>query len=471
MDAFLSCDTSVATGPATRDGSVIFAKNSDRPATACQPLFPSPRRQHRSGETVRCQYIEIPQVEQTWEVIGSRPYWLWGFEIGVNEWGVAIGNEAVYTREPFEDRALIGMDLVRLGLERATSAEDAIRVIGELIEIYGQGGSCDAHTFRTYHNSFIVADPTTALVLETAGRHWIAERVTDRAAISNMLTITAQGDMSSPGLVAHARDQGWSDGAFNFAVAYQDPTIDLRPRACRLDRARSILGSAHSPLSVQDMMALLRDHNGGDLPDGPRELPTLCMHGSSTLPGETAASMVVHLRPNRPRELAVTCWTAFGSPCLSIFRPVFPFGVGLPAILDQGGEQFDPASPWWVFERLQRLVAVAPVLANDIRATLQDLEAQFVTEAAATEAEAADLIERGERDRALSILRALVNSTTERSLDLAQRLTEEIAPQVERQRNGVMTAFWTPINATVGMPGGDMAAQSIDTQPAPAMSA
>jgi secernin len=469
MDAFLSCDTSVATGPATRDGSVIFAKNSDRPANECQPLFRSPRRQHRSGETVRCQYIEIPQVEQTWEVIGSRPYWLWGFEIGVNEWGVAIGNEAVYTREPFEDRALIGMDLVRLGLERATSAEDAIRVIGELIEIYGQGGSCDAHTFRTYHNSFIVADPTTALVLETAGRHWIAERVTDRAAISNMLTIAAQGDMSSPGLVAHAEDQGWSDGPFNFATAYQDPAIDLRPRACRLDRARSVLGSAHSPLSVQDMMALLRDHNGGDLPDGPRELPTICMHGSPTLPGETAASMVVHLRPDRPRELAVTCWTAFGSPCLSVFRPVYPFGVGLPDMLNRGGEQFDSTSPWWVFERLQRLVAVAPALADDARAAMSALEAQFMAEAADAEAEATEILARGERERALNVLRALVDSTTKRSLELAHRLTEEFTPQVHRRRNEVMSAFWAPLNAAVGMPGGDMAVKSTDAQPVAAV--
>src|SRR5262249_21665761 len=115
-----SCDTSVVLGTATADGSVIFAKNSDRSPNECQPLTHVPGRRHFAGATVRCQYLDIPQVAETWEVIGSRPYWLWGFEIGVNEWGVAIGNEAVHTREPFEEVALIGMDLVRLGLERAT---------------------------------------------------------------------------------------------------------------------------------------------------------------------------------------------------------------------------------------------------------------------------------------------------------------------------------------------------------------
>ena len=77
-------------------------------------------------------------------MIGSAPWWLWGFEMGVNEWGVTIGNEAVQTREPTHHAALIGMDLIRLGLERAQTADSAVEIIGALIEEYGQGGSCEA---------------------------------------------------------------------------------------------------------------------------------------------------------------------------------------------------------------------------------------------------------------------------------------------------------------------------------------
>ena len=107
-------------------------------------------------------------------MIGSRPYWLWGFEMGVNEWGVTIGNEAVLSREPYEEAGLIGMDLVRLGLERGRTADLAVRIIGNLVERYGQGGSCEASGFRTYHNSFIVADPTSAWIVETMGHRWVA---------------------------------------------------------------------------------------------------------------------------------------------------------------------------------------------------------------------------------------------------------------------------------------------------------
>src|SRR4051795_2346910 len=150
MESF-SCDTSVVLGSITADGSTIFAKNSDRAPNEAQPLSHYARRAYPAGATVRTQYLEIPQVEQTWEVIGSRPSWLWGFEMGVNEWGVAIGNEAVHTREPGEETGLLGMDIIRLALERATNAESAVNVITEMLERYGQGGSCEEHGFRTYH--------------------------------------------------------------------------------------------------------------------------------------------------------------------------------------------------------------------------------------------------------------------------------------------------------------------------------
>ena len=66
----LSCDTSVVVGAATADGSVIFAKNSDRPPNECQPLYHAPRRCHPAGSKLRCQYLELPQVAETWEIVG-----------------------------------------------------------------------------------------------------------------------------------------------------------------------------------------------------------------------------------------------------------------------------------------------------------------------------------------------------------------------------------------------------------------
>lgn len=64
--------------------------------------------------SLQCTYIEIEQVPKTHAVVLSRPSWLWGAEMGANEHGVCVANEAVVTREPAsESEALLGMDLVR----------------------------------------------------------------------------------------------------------------------------------------------------------------------------------------------------------------------------------------------------------------------------------------------------------------------------------------------------------------------
>lgn len=437
-----SCDTSVVLPPLTAQGDVIFAKNSDRSVDECQPLRHVPRAHHPGGSMVRTQYLEIPQVDTTWETIGSAPWWLWGFEMGVNEWGVAIGNEAVQTREATHEQALIGMDLVRLGLERATTADQAVQVIGALVEQYGQGGSCEATFYRTYQNSFIVADSTGAWILETAGHRWVAQRVGDRGAISNLLTIDEPWDASSPGVREHAEAAGWWRSEGGFAAAYQDPETDLTTRVCRLERAREVLGEFQARIDVADMMAVLRDHGDRDLPTGPEPLPTICMHANPAFEGETAAAMVVSLRPDRPKLLSTTIWTAFGSPCLSLFRPVYPYLVGLPETLSVGTATCDTASPWWVFEQLQRLVARAPATAAFVRSSFAPLQEEFFQEAAAAEARAAQVLATGDEREAVSILRALVERTTERAIERARQLAIELPRQDEFRPLPELAEYW-----------------------------
>ena len=142
---------------------------------------------------MRCSYIEIAQAEQTLPVLLSKPSWMWGAEMGANSAGVVIGNEAVWNRlsDPQHDLVsrLLGMDLLRLGLERARTALEGVEVITGLLEEHGQGGQCsDLVKDFSYHNSFLIADPSSAWVLETAGKLWVAERVeTGCRNISNCL--------------------------------------------------------------------------------------------------------------------------------------------------------------------------------------------------------------------------------------------------------------------------------------------
>jgi secernin len=354
MRADASCDTLVVLGPSTRDGDTIFAKNSDRPPTECQPLFQAPRLRYPAGAVLRCQYIEVPQVAETLALVGSRPWWLWGFEHGVNECRVAIGNEAVHAHEPPGASGLLGMDLIRLGLERGHSAAEAKGVITGLLERHGQGGSARFGEDVRYHNSFIIADPDEAWILETCARHWAAKRVRDRAAISNVFSIEEDWDEISRGAEAYAREQGWwaGSGRLNFRRAVENPDLRFRAEA-RLGASCRFLAAETRP-GVGSLMRHLRDHHDGGTvhrPGRPESDPrawSVCMHANPSV-SATAAGMVAELPRDRAKPMGI--WCCMSTPCTSLFLPI-DLSRPLPAALTTGTGQPDPASAWWALKGL-----------------------------------------------------------------------------------------------------------------------
>src|SRR5580693_4094411 len=174
------CDT--LCGPGRR--GMVFAKNSDRPPGEVQIAWPFGRRSS-AGCTLRTQYLSIGDTGAHAALL-SCPTWLWGAEHGVNEYGVAIGNERVRTTHDAQAArtSLIGMDLVRLGLERSRTAEEALDVMTSLLAVHGQGGIADAVHNEAYDSSFLIADSAQAFVLETAGSDYAAAAVDAGAAIS-----------------------------------------------------------------------------------------------------------------------------------------------------------------------------------------------------------------------------------------------------------------------------------------------
>lgn len=441
------CDTLIALPAATRDGVALFAKNSDRERNEAQFLVMVPAGRHGSGERLRATYITLPQAQHTHACLLSRPFWMWGAEMGANEHGVTVGNEAVHTIIPAERRrALIGMDLVRLSLERAASAADAVDVITTLLERHGQGGDCGHLGRFYYHNSFMIADPREAFVLETVGREWVLEKVEGVRAISNALSIGAGADAVSAGLLARGAAEGWLDaaGGVDFAAHLIDEPRDAASFGRgRCARATSRLSDGAGALTAAAMMSILRDH-GAEADDNPAWRPTdtigrsICMHAAEgARRSQTTASLVSELS-----EGAAIHWvTASAAPCLSLFKPV-TFETGLP---DQGPpptDQFDAATRWWRHERLHRLALVDyPAAIAEIAPERDALQAGFIARMTASRAAGG------------AALHAAAAACW-READAAEaRWLASLAARPRRRGLGHYGRSWTRLNRLAGMEG------------------
>jgi secernin len=421
------CDAAVATGAHSASGRALFAKNSDRKEGECQPFVQHPAAFHPRGATVGCTHIAIPEVAETYGVMGHSPWWVWGFEHGVNEHGVAIGNQTVFSREDVElEPGLIGMDLVRLGLERGRTAREAVEVIATLLEAHGQGGPALAPDGAGYHNSFTLADPSEVWLLETSGRRWAAKRA-DAGALTNHMTLGVDWEIGSRDLETFARAQGWwrDDGRVDVAAAYRNEFVPGRISEGRLRRSCELL-AAEDHHDVASLRRLLRDHGEGGVappegatPDDERYF-TLCMHSEPI--GTTTASMIAELP--RDRSVARPVQVGFGTPCTGIFLPVYLDAV-LPPELARGGELPSETSAWWVFERLRR--AASSDFARhtpQLRKSWAPLEERIEHERRRVEASVAASTSP---EAAEALLGDFMQRTVDGALALARTLTQQIA--------------------------------------------
>ena len=361
-----SCDTLVSIFK-DKEGEkhVIFGKNSDRPPSEVQLISYIPSAEHPTNSTIECTYIEIPQVEKTAAVLLSKPYWMWGAEMGANEHGVAIGNEAVWTKLEYRKEGLLGMDLLRLGLERGETAKDAMDVIISLLETYHQGGWCDVSEDMLYHNSFLIADSNEAWVLETADDWWVAEKVKEGSRnISNNLSITDAGDLRKDGIVDWAIEKRYCENkeSFNFAQIFSSQwSPDLSPKS-REGRAKNLLEKLPNEdfkwNYVPKMAEILRDHEGG-----------ICMHGGFL----SAGSQISLLTPNLDSHF----FTVTAPPCKSMYFP-FAFSTKNAAIYPDAPQSKIKEDWLWLEHRKIRMHI--PSLEAGKENPLQKLETNMFNE-------------------------------------------------------------------------------------------
>jgi len=163
------------------------------------------------------------------------------------------------------------MDLLRLGLERGSTACEALQLIVNLMEEYGQGGNCAEHFAFSYHNSYLIADKDEAWVLETAGRYWVAERITSGTrSISNSLSIHGKGDLRHPELdrFPGVATRTASEREFDFARSFSEGGGGALSPLSREGRVRQLCRRHEGEFTVETAKSILRDHKAN-----------ICLHG------------------------------------------------------------------------------------------------------------------------------------------------------------------------------------------------
>lgn len=425
------CTTLVAAGNATRDGSVILAKNRDLSEYEIQWLYRAPREEHPEGSKVGLQYIEIPQAPVTWAWVGSKSHTKkWGVGMGINEWGVSVGDNDAPTREPLEgESGLHDNDICRLILERSRTAEEGMWVAGALIEEYG-------HSF--IGEIYCIADQEEAWIVECAGHHWAAVKIVDGVTVrANQFQITDRWDAGSDDLVEYAVEKGWcsSAAAFNFAECYSKPGYPYQSSQTRYERGTDVLGEKAGDLTREDLINALSDHYEGTSMHRTAHnndfYRTICSR-------RTVSAMVAHLKPDQPSEMQAM-WYCMSSPCISVFTPVYAnvSEVPDPYLTGEAPEDisnYDEDSAWWVFKKIQLLVDEDYEDLNPtVRAVWDDLYGQGVEKFEELEVELLGLFAEGEREEARRMMDSFVTERLMEAYDRALNMVQELSGGEEEE--------------------------------------
>jgi len=324
---------------------------------------------------------------------------------------LAVGNEALQTNTgpPKKKQSLIGMELVRLALERAQTAEEAVEVIAGLLEEYGQGGECGYSKSFRYHNGFLIADKSGSVwIMNTIDNDWVARKINPSeqnnlvSPKDNREECEAKGIVSISNVLSAGRWDKWSEGFLKKAVAnsWCSGREDFREKFqfrekyaeflfatfgegyIRECRTRSLLLPRAGSIEIADITQVLRDHG----PNSQEFNPgcglwgqAVCMHSGwgPIRKSQTTCSMIFHLTKNMDRPHWVTATSA---PCTSAFIPVwfdaFP-NFGPPPT-----RYYSAKSLWWLHELVHRNILFdyrnrAPVVVD----VLRSLETDFFKKA------------------------------------------------------------------------------------------
>jgi dipeptidase len=319
----------------------------------------------------------IPQLSHTYSVVGN-----------MNEHQVAIG-ETTYggLEELYDSTGIIDYgSLIYITLQRARTAREAIKIMGDLVAEYGYCSSGE---------SFSIADPNEVWIMELIGKGtemvtedgktfnkrkgavWVAVRIPDgyvsghanQARIQQFPLNDPENCLYAPDVISFAREKGYYEGpdmSFSFSDTYapisfsgarfcdmrvwsffKDINDDMEQyydyvKGEDLENRMPLFIKPNRKLAVKDMMNFMRDHLEGteldmskDAGAGPFGLPyrwrpltweydgKMYVNERATATQQTGFSFVAECRPVKPDWLGGIFWFGIDDAAATTYVPMY----------------------------------------------------------------------------------------------------------------------------------------------------
>lgn len=338
----------------------FFAKNSDRSANEPNLTVFIPKSMHEE-KYLHCTYITIDQVKETNAMVLVKPSWMWGAEMGINQYGLCIGNEAVFTKsKTSKNKSLIGMDFLRLALERCSTCHEALELLISLLEKHGQGGNCGFDKNFYYDNSYLIADRLDAYILETSGIEWVYKKIEKEGNISNRLQTRETYDLSSLGEMV------------DFAKKRTEPVFTFFSKSKHRQSCVNKSIRSDSKDFLSNLMDALRSHEETNQRKlfSSGSMASVCMH-ESFLGNHTTSSMIVDFENKEP----ILWLTSSSTPCLTLYKPVF-FGVTESVLFSSEDKAFEY---WLNQEYLKRAIYAGLIDVFDYQSKMSSLQKKMIS--------------------------------------------------------------------------------------------
>ena len=447
-----ACTNLIVSKGASADGSTFITYAADSHTRYGQLRY-CPAADHEPGEMLRLYnygslkfQLEIPQPAHTYQVVGF-----------INEHQLAIGETTWGGISPLDKGNAEGIDygnLIYVTLQRAKNCREAIKVMAELVATYGYSDGGE---------SFSLADPNEAWIFEITskghfekGAVWVARRVPDgyicgHANQARITTFPWEGKkvknsissknikrifdrdiecIYSEDVASFARKQGLysgKDADFSFADTYNPLTFSgLRACEARVyamfnrcadgmqryekyamgdDTAERLplWVKPNRKLSVQDCMALMRDHFEGtpmdmtnDVGAGPFHCPyrwrpmdfevdgKKYVHERAISTQQTGFSFVAQCRSWLPSKLGGILWFGVDDTYSTCYCPVYCGVTQVPVCFEEGNgsmSRYSETAAFWLFNRVSNFCYLRyDSMIVDVQRVQRELEDEFVTD-------------------------------------------------------------------------------------------